>query len=86
MTSFTNCPKTEIAILVAYYVYKPVFGFSPLSVSTDTEELCEPRDILCSNGLNDTTVLLKQLKHAEDRARLAEAAFARAQDDLQKMR
>ncbi|XP_048804705.1 protein arginine N-methyltransferase 3 isoform X1 [Lagopus muta] len=57
-----------------------------LLLQFDTEDLCEPTDILCSNGLNDTSVLLKQLKHAEDRARLAEAAFARAQDDLQKMR
>ncbi|XP_042693208.1 protein arginine N-methyltransferase 3 isoform X2 [Centrocercus urophasianus] len=57
-----------------------------LLLQFDTEDLCEPTDILCSNGFNDTSVLLKQLKHAEDRARLAEAAFARAQDDLQKMR
>uniref|UniRef100_A0A669R0X6 type I protein arginine methyltransferase n=1 Tax=Phasianus colchicus TaxID=9054 RepID=A0A669R0X6_PHACC len=57
-----------------------------LLLQFDTEDLCVPTDIWCSNGLNDTTVLLKQLKHAEYRARLAEAAFARAQDDLQKMR
>jgi len=31
-------------------------------------------------------MLLEQLKHAEYRARLAEAALARAQDDLQKMK
>lgn len=50
------------------------------------EDLCEPANIVPSNGLNDTMVLLEQLKHAEHRARLAEAALARAQDDLQKMK
>ncbi|NXC50367.1 ANM3 methyltransferase, partial [Penelope pileata] len=57
-----------------------------LMLQFDTEDLCEPTHILCSNGLNDTTVLLEQLKHAEHRARLAEAALARAQEDLQKMK
>ncbi|NXT85836.1 ANM3 methyltransferase, partial [Zapornia atra] len=57
-----------------------------LLLQFDTEDLCEPTDVLCSNGLNDTMVLLEQLKHAEHRARLAEAALARAQDDLQKMK
>ncbi|NXV79582.1 ANM3 methyltransferase, partial [Atlantisia rogersi] len=57
-----------------------------LLLQFDTEDLCEPTDVLSSNGLNDTMVLLEQLKHAEHRARLAEAALARAQDDLQKMK
>ncbi|XP_075019412.1 protein arginine N-methyltransferase 3 isoform X2 [Calonectris borealis] len=57
-----------------------------LLLQFDIEDLCEPANILPSNGLNDTMVLLEQLKHAEHRARLAEAALARAQDDLQKMK
>ncbi|NXL87500.1 ANM3 methyltransferase, partial [Alectura lathami] len=57
-----------------------------LLLQFDTEDLCEPANISCSNGLNDTTVLLEQLKHAEHRARLAEAALATVQDDLQKMK
>lgn len=56
------------------------FSSSP----SDIEDLCEPAD-MCSNGLNDMTVL-EQLKCAEHRARLAEAALARAQEDLQKMK
>ncbi|KAK2520354.1 Prmt3 [Columba livia] len=57
-----------------------------LLLQFDIEDLCEPANVLPSNGLNDTTILLEQLKHAEHRARLAEAALARAQDDLQKMK
>ncbi|XP_065611479.1 protein arginine N-methyltransferase 3 isoform X3 [Cyrtonyx montezumae] len=57
-----------------------------LLLQFDTEDLCEPTNTLCSNGLNDTTVLLKQLKQAEHRAELAEAALARAHEDLQKMK
>ncbi|KFQ77447.1 Protein arginine N-methyltransferase 3, partial [Phoenicopterus ruber ruber] len=57
-----------------------------LLLQFDIEDLCEPTNVLCSNGLNDTVTLLEQLKHAEHRARLAEAALARAQDDLQKMK
>ena len=38
------------------------------------------------NGLTETSSLLERLQHAEHRAELAEAALARAQDDLQKMR
>ncbi|KAM8807323.1 protein arginine N-methyltransferase 3 [Eudromia elegans] len=57
-----------------------------LLLQFDIDDLCEPGNILCSDGLNDTTVLLEQLKHAEHRAKLAEAALVRAQDDLQKMR
>uniref|UniRef100_A0A493U2Q1 type I protein arginine methyltransferase n=1 Tax=Anas platyrhynchos platyrhynchos TaxID=8840 RepID=A0A493U2Q1_ANAPP len=55
-----------------------------LLLQFDIEDLCEPAD-MCSNGLNDMTVL-EQLKCAEHRARLAEAALARAQEDLQKMK
>ncbi|XP_052666939.1 protein arginine N-methyltransferase 3 isoform X2 [Harpia harpyja] len=57
-----------------------------LLLQFDIEDLCEPVTVLPSNGLNDTVVLLEQLKRAEHRARLAEAALARAQDDLQKMK
>ncbi|XP_068801461.1 protein arginine N-methyltransferase 3 isoform X3 [Struthio camelus] len=57
-----------------------------LLLQFDIEDLCEPASVLCSNGLDDTTVLLEQLKHAEYRAKLAEAALVRAQDDLQKMK
>ncbi|KAM9605745.1 protein arginine N-methyltransferase 3 isoform 4-T4 [Morphnus guianensis] len=57
-----------------------------LLLQFDIEDLCEPVNVLPSNGLNDTVVLLEQLKRAEHRARLAEAALARAQDDLQKMK
>ncbi|KFW62672.1 Protein arginine N-methyltransferase 3, partial [Pygoscelis adeliae] len=57
-----------------------------LLLQFDIEDLCEPANVLPSNGLNDTVMLLEQLKHAEHRARLAEAALARAQDDLQKMK
>ncbi|NWZ52602.1 ANM3 methyltransferase, partial [Haliaeetus albicilla] len=56
-----------------------------LLLQFDIEDLCEPVNVLPSNGLSDTLVLLEQLKRAEHRARLAEAALARAQDDLQKM-
>ncbi|XP_075282901.1 protein arginine N-methyltransferase 3 isoform X3 [Opisthocomus hoazin] len=57
-----------------------------LLLQFDIEDICEPANVSCSNGLNDTAMLLEQLKHAEYRARLAEAALARAQDDLQKMK
>ncbi|XP_064368916.1 protein arginine N-methyltransferase 3 isoform X2 [Dromaius novaehollandiae] len=57
-----------------------------LLLQFDIEDLCEPSNVLSSNGLNDTTMLLEQLKHAEHRANLAEAALVRAQDDLQKMK
>ncbi|NWZ14538.1 ANM3 methyltransferase, partial [Agelaius phoeniceus] len=56
-----------------------------LLLQFDIEDLCEPVKVLPSNGLSDSMVLLEQLKHAEQRARAAEAALARAQDDLQKM-
>ncbi|NXE20488.1 ANM3 methyltransferase, partial [Ardeotis kori] len=57
-----------------------------LLLQFDIEDLCEPANLLPCNGLNDTVMLLEQLKHAEHRARLAEAALARAQEDLQKMK
>ncbi|NXP50412.1 ANM3 methyltransferase, partial [Heliornis fulica] len=57
-----------------------------LLLQFDIEDLYEPTNMLCSNGLSDTATLLEQLKHAEHRARLAEAALARAQDDLKKMK
>ncbi|NXM72556.1 ANM3 methyltransferase, partial [Serilophus lunatus] len=57
-----------------------------LLLQFDIEDLCEPAKVLPSNGLNDTMVLFEQLKHTEHRAKLAEAALARAQEDLQKMK
>ncbi|XP_009903779.2 protein arginine N-methyltransferase 3 [Dryobates pubescens] len=57
-----------------------------LLLQFDIEDLCEPANVLPCNGLNESVMLLEQLKHAEHRARLAEAALARAQDDLQKMK
>ncbi|XP_017682298.1 PREDICTED: protein arginine N-methyltransferase 3 [Lepidothrix coronata] len=57
-----------------------------LLLQFDIEDLCEPANVVPCNGLNDTTVLLEQLKHTEHRARAAEAALARAQEDLQKMK
>ncbi|KFP29055.1 Protein arginine N-methyltransferase 3, partial [Colius striatus] len=57
-----------------------------LLLQFDIEDLCEPANVLPSNGLTDIMVLREQLKHAEHRARLAEAALATAQDDLQKMK
>ncbi|XP_061309070.1 protein arginine N-methyltransferase 3 [Pezoporus flaviventris] len=57
-----------------------------LLLQFDIEDLCEPENALPCNGLNDNTMILEQLKHAEHRARLAEAALAGAQEDLQKMR
>ncbi|XP_053924237.1 protein arginine N-methyltransferase 3 [Cuculus canorus] len=57
-----------------------------LLLQFDIEDLCEPANVLPSNGFDDTMVLLDRLKRAEHRARLAEGALARAQDDLQKMK
>ncbi|XP_064513243.1 protein arginine N-methyltransferase 3 isoform X1 [Pseudopipra pipra] len=57
-----------------------------LLLQFDIEDLCEPANVVPCNGLNDTTVLLEQLKHTEHRARAAEAALSRAQEDLQKMK
>ncbi|XP_030906130.2 protein arginine N-methyltransferase 3 isoform X2 [Melopsittacus undulatus] len=57
-----------------------------LLLQFDIEDLCESENALPCNGLNDNTVLLEQLKHAEHRARLAEEALAGAQEDLRKMR
>ncbi|NWT04053.1 ANM3 methyltransferase, partial [Mionectes macconnelli] len=57
-----------------------------LLLQFDIEDLCEPANVVPCNGFSDTTVLLEQLKHAEHRARAAEAALARAQEDLQKMK
>ncbi|KAF4802053.1 Protein arginine N-methyltransferase 3 [Turdus rufiventris] len=57
-----------------------------LLLQFDIEDLCEPVKVVPSDSLSDTMVLLEQLKHAEHRARAAEAALARAQDDLQKMK
>ncbi|NXP40162.1 ANM3 methyltransferase, partial [Leiothrix lutea] len=71
---------------------KPELEDDPL-LQFDIEDLCEPEKDLCEpvkafppNGLGDPLVLLEQLKRAEHRARAAEAALARAQEDLQKMK
>ncbi|XP_050192295.1 protein arginine N-methyltransferase 3 [Myiozetetes cayanensis] len=57
-----------------------------LLLQFDIEDLCGPANAVPCNGFSDTTALLEQLKHAERRARAAEAALARAQEDLQKMK
>ncbi|NXN93716.1 ANM3 methyltransferase, partial [Rhinopomastus cyanomelas] len=57
-----------------------------LLLQFDIEDLCDPANALPSNVSNDTMMLLEQLKRAEHRAQLAEAALARAQEDLQKMK
>ncbi|KAJ7405513.1 hypothetical protein BTVI_69031 [Pitangus sulphuratus] len=57
-----------------------------LLLQFDIEDLCGPANVVPCNGFSDTTALLEQLKHAERRARAAEAALARAQEDLQKMK
>nr|XP_034973278.1 protein arginine N-methyltransferase 3 isoform X2 [Zootoca vivipara] len=64
---------------------KPVLE-DDLLLQFDIEDLLDSTDIFCSNGLTETSSLLERLKHAEHKAELAEAALARAQEDLQKMR
>nr|XP_028561222.1 protein arginine N-methyltransferase 3 [Podarcis muralis] len=64
---------------------KPVLE-DDLLLQFDIEDLLDSTDIFCSNGLTETSSPIERLKHAEHKAELAEAALARAQEDLQKMR
>ncbi|XP_074855121.1 protein arginine N-methyltransferase 3 isoform X2 [Carettochelys insculpta] len=57
-----------------------------LLLQFDVEDLYESTNISHPNGLSDNTAVLAQLKCAEQRAKLAETALGRAQEDLQKMR
>ncbi|XP_062974870.1 protein arginine N-methyltransferase 3 [Elgaria multicarinata webbii] len=57
-----------------------------LLLQFDVEDLLDSTSISCPNGLTEASSCLELLKHAEQRAELAEAALARAQDDVQKMR
>uniref|UniRef100_A0A8C8SPL5 type I protein arginine methyltransferase n=1 Tax=Pelusios castaneus TaxID=367368 RepID=A0A8C8SPL5_9SAUR len=57
-----------------------------LLLQFDIEDLHDSTNISYPNGLSDNTAILVQLKCAEQRAKLAETALARAQEDLQKMR
>ncbi|KAF7252026.1 Protein arginine N-methyltransferase 3 [Varanus komodoensis] len=57
-----------------------------LLLQFDIEDLLESSNASHLNGLTEASPCLERLKHAEQRAELAEAALARVQDDLQKMR
>uniref|UniRef100_A0A8C0HB70 Protein arginine N-methyltransferase 3 n=1 Tax=Chelonoidis abingdonii TaxID=106734 RepID=A0A8C0HB70_CHEAB len=57
-----------------------------LLLQFDIEDLYASTNILDPSGLSDNTAVLEQLKCMEHRAKLAETALARAQEDLQKMR
>ncbi|XP_065448650.1 protein arginine N-methyltransferase 3 isoform X6 [Chrysemys picta bellii] len=57
-----------------------------LLLQFDIEDLYASTNISEPNGLSDNTAILEQLKCTEHRAKLAETALARAQEDLQKMR
>ncbi|CAM5121235.1 unnamed protein product [Eretmochelys imbricata] len=57
-----------------------------LLLQFDIEDLYDSTNISYPNGLSDNTAILEQLKCTEHRAKLAETALARAQEDLQKMR
>lgn len=54
----------------------------------DVEDLYEPVATPFSypNGLSENTTVVEKLKHMEARALSAEAALARAREDLQKMK
>ncbi|XP_034273148.1 protein arginine N-methyltransferase 3 [Pantherophis guttatus] len=64
---------------------KPVIE-NDLLLQFDVEDLLDSPSISCPNGVSEASSLLECLKNAEHRTGLAEAALARAQDDLQKMR
>ena len=57
-------------------------------ISLDVEELYEPVPVPISfpNGLSENTCVVEKLKHMESRALSAEAALARAREDLQRMK
>lgn len=54
----------------------------------DVEDLYEPVSVPFSypNGLSENTSVVEKLKHMETRALSAEAALARAREDLQRMK
>ncbi|XP_044536246.1 protein arginine N-methyltransferase 3 isoform X1 [Gracilinanus agilis] len=66
---------------------KPVLE-DDLLLQFDVEDLYEPVTVPFSypNGLSDNTSVLERLKHMEARAQSAEAALARAREDLQRMK
>ncbi|XP_063145644.1 protein arginine N-methyltransferase 3 [Candoia aspera] len=64
---------------------KPILE-NDLLLQFDVEDLLDSSSISCLNGVSEASSLLECLKNAEHRTELAEAALARAQDDLQKMR
>ncbi|XP_075402084.1 protein arginine N-methyltransferase 3 [Tenrec ecaudatus] len=66
---------------------KPVLE-DDLLLQFDVEDLYEPMSVPFSypNGLSENASLVEKLKHTEARALSAEAALARAQEDLQRMK
>ncbi|XP_053417253.1 protein arginine N-methyltransferase 3 isoform X2 [Nycticebus coucang] len=66
---------------------KPVLE-DDLLLQFDVEDLYEPASIPFSypNGLSENTSVVEKLKHTEARALSAEAALARAREDLQRMK
>ncbi|XP_043829248.1 protein arginine N-methyltransferase 3 isoform X2 [Dromiciops gliroides] len=66
---------------------KPVLE-DDLLLQFDVEDLYEPVTVPFSypNGLSDNASVLERLKHMEARAQSAEAALARAREDLQRMK
>ncbi|XP_077178148.1 protein arginine N-methyltransferase 3 isoform X2 [Paroedura picta] len=64
---------------------KPVLE-DDLLLQYDIDDVVDSSNTSCSNGLTEASSLLEQLKFAEHRADLAEAALARAQEDLHKMK
>nr|XP_027792482.1 protein arginine N-methyltransferase 3 [Marmota flaviventris] len=66
---------------------KPVLE-DDLLLQFDVEDLYEPASVPFSypNGLSESTSVVEKLKHMEARALSAEAALARAREDLQRMK
>ncbi|KAM6172183.1 protein arginine N-methyltransferase 3 isoform 2-T2 [Erethizon dorsatum] len=66
---------------------KPVLE-DDLLLQFDVEDLYEPVSVPFSypNGLSENTSVVEKLKHTEARALSAEAALARAREDLQRMK
>nr|XP_056707903.1 protein arginine N-methyltransferase 3 [Euleptes europaea] len=64
---------------------KPVLE-DDLLLQYDIDDDVDSANTSCSNGLTEASSLLERLKCTEHRAELAEAALARAQEDLHKMK
>uniref|UniRef100_A0A7M4ESZ8 type I protein arginine methyltransferase n=1 Tax=Crocodylus porosus TaxID=8502 RepID=A0A7M4ESZ8_CROPO len=64
---------------------KPVLE-DDLLLQFDIEDISDPTNVSYSSELSDTKSLLERLRHAEQRAKLAEIGLATAQEDLQKMK